>query len=270
MSDLPSFAARTRRELARRRGPITAAFSTIGHGLIVLAIFSARADPPPALVFEPMNVELVAPRFLIPDPVPLPIPDPAPAPPAAAAPTPPVPKPEPKPPKPSPIKARKSPRPAPPDVVPLPAAETPAVETAVEVSEAQLAGAATAGSGSGGGAGTGAGQGGDCNMLARLQRALRKDPMVQAAVSQAHRGKAIMVWDGGWVRHPGQEGGGLAAVREAMMWEIGFAPEACRTERVRGLVVVSLKDGSGSARLVLGENDWRWSDLLFVKSGGSR
>ena len=71
-------------------------------------------------------------------------------------------------------------------------------------------------------------------------------------------------WNGGWVRHPGQEGGGLAAVREAMMWEIGFAPEACRKERVRGLVVVSLKDGSGSARLVLGENDWRWSDLLFV------
>jgi hypothetical protein len=269
MSDFPSLAARERPALARR--PLIAALSTAAHGLVVLAIFSARADPPPALVSDPMVVELVEPRFLVPDPVPLPVPDPAPAPPAAAAPTPPVPEPEPKPPKPSPVKARKSPRPAPPEIVPLPAAETPAAETAVEVSEAQLAGAATAGSGSGGGAGTGAGRGGgDCNMLERLQRALRKDPMVQAAVSQAHRGKAIMVWDGGWVRHPGQEGGGLAAVREAMMWEIGFAPEACRTERVRGLVVVSLRDGAGSARLVLGENDWRWSDLLFVKSGGSR
>jgi len=224
-----------------------------------------------AVVSEPLVVELVAPRFLVPAPVPLPVPvpapDPTPEPPAPEKPTPPVP--EPTPPKRSPVKARKALLPAPPDVKPLAAAEAPAADTAVEVSEAQLAGAATAGSGSGGGSGSGSGQaGGDCDMLARLQRALRKDPMVQSAVTQVHRGKAIMVWNGGWVRHPGQEGGGLAAVREAMMWEIGFAPEACRKERVRGLVVVSLKDGSGSARLVLGENEWRWSDLLFVPGTG--
>ncbi|MDP1599388.1 hypothetical protein [Phenylobacterium sp.] len=274
MSDPSSFAARTRRELAKRRRPLTAAASLAFHGLIVLALLNAAPTPPMAVMSEPVVVELVAPRFLVPAPVPVPVPtpDPAPAPPAPATPTPPVPPPpvpKPTPPKRSPIKARKAVLPAPPDIKPLPATEAPAADTAVEVSEAQLAGAATAGSGSGGGSGTGAGEGGgDCNMLARLQRALRKDPMVQSAVTQVHRGKAIMVWNGGWVRHPGQEGGGLAAVREAMMWEIGFAPEACRKERVRGLVVVSLKDGSGSARLVLGENDWRWSDLLFVPGTG--
>ena len=267
MSD--PFATRARRELAKRRRPLTAAASLALHGLIVLALFNAAPTPPMALAPEPIVVELVAPRFLVPAPVPVPVPtpDPAPEPPAPKTPAPPVPKPTP--PKRSPVKARKAVLPAPPDVKPLQAAEAPAADTAVEVSEAQLAGAATAGSGSGGGSGTGAGEGGgDCNMLARLQRALRKDPMVQSAVTQVHRGKAIMVWNGGWVRHPGQEGGGLAAVREAMMWEIGFAPEACRKERVRGLVVVSLKDGSGSARLVLGENDWRWSDLLFVPGTG--
>ncbi len=271
MSDSTGFAARTRRALAKRRRPLTAALSLACHGLIVLALLNAAPSPPMAVVSEPMVVELVAPRFLVPPPAPVPIPvpapDPAPEPPAPVTPTPPVPKPTP--PKRSPVKARKALLPAPPDVKPLAAAEAPAADTAIEVSEAQLAGAATAGSGSGGGSGSGSGQaGGDCDMLARLQRALRKDPMVQSAVTQVHRGKAIMVWNGGWVRHPGQEGGGLAAVREAMMWEIGFAPEACRKERVRGLVVVSLKDGSGSARLVLGENDWRWSDLLFVPGTG--
>lgn len=270
MSDPSSFVAAARRELAKRRRPLTAALSLACHGLIVLALLNATPTPPRAIVSEPMIVELVAPRFLVPPtpvPVPVPTPDPAPAPPAPAAPAPPVPKPTP--PKRSPIKARKALLPAPPDIKPLPATEAPAADTAVEVSEAQLAGATTAGSGAGGGSGSGSGQGGgDCDMLARLQRALRKDAMVQSAVTEVHRGKAIMVWNGGWVRHPGQEGGGLAAVREAMMWEIGFAPEACRRERVRGLVVVSLKDGSGSARLVLGENDWRWSDLLFAPGTG--
>ena len=76
-----------------------------------------------------------------------------------------------------------------------------------------------------------------------LQAALRKDARVRAAVAEAHRGRALRVWNGDWVRHGEQEGNGLAAVREAIMWEVGFAPVACRNEPVRGLVAISLNDG---------------------------
>jgi hypothetical protein len=120
-----------------------------------------------------------------------------------------------------------------------------------------VAGALTAGNGSGGG--------GDCNMVRRLQAALRKDRRVQETVAGAHRGKALMMWNGDWVPHPGQDGHGLAGVREAILVEVGFAPEACKKERVHGLVVLSLNDGPGAARLALGDSDWRWSDLLFAK-----
>ena len=79
-------------------------------------------------------------------------------------------------------------------------------------------------------------------MIRRLQTALRKDRLVQDAVAQAHQGKAIRVWNGGWVRHGEQEGAGLAAVREAIMWEVGFAPEACRKEAVHGPILISLNE----------------------------
>src|SRR4029450_4167680 len=125
-----------------------------------------------------------------------------------------------------------------------------------EVSAGELAGAASAGSGLPGGA---------CNMARRIQAALRRDAMVRSALAEAGRGKAIRVWNGDWVRHPGQEGNGRAVVREAMMGEIGFAPEACRRERVRGLVLFTLADGPGSTRLVVGHGDWRWSDLLLIR-----
>ena len=51
---------------------------------------------------------------------------------------------------------------------------------------------------------------------------------------------------------------GLSAVRESILWEVGFAPEACRSERVHGLVLFTLPGG----RLAVGAPDWRWSDLL--------
>ena len=89
--------------------------------------------------------------------------------------------------------------------------------------------------------------------------------MVQAAVAEAHRGKAIRVWNGDWVQHGEQEGKGLAAVREAIMWEVAFAPAACRTQRMHGLVAISLNDAPGSARLVVGSGEWRWSDVLFAR-----
>jgi hypothetical protein len=104
-------------------------------------------------------------------------------------------------------------------------------------------------------------------MARLLQGKLRKDPLVQAAVARS-AGKAIVVWNGDWVRSLGEDGNGLAAVRESMIWEIGFAPEACRAKPVYGLVLLSLNDAPGSARLAVGAGQWRWSDLLA--SRGSR
>ena len=96
-------------------------------------------------------------------------------------------------------------------------------------------------------------------MARRVQAAVRKDPLARAAVHAAN-GRAIVIWNGDWVQTGAEDGKGLAAVREAITWEVAFAPLACRHQRVRGLVLVSL--GDGSARLALGAGDWRWSDLL--------
>ncbi len=124
------------------------------------------------------------------------------------------------------------------------------------LTDAQIAGAASAGEGNGGG--------GSCDMAQAVQRALRRDPLVRTAVQNANRlGKAIMMWNGDWVRSGGQEGKGLSAVREAIMWEVAFAPEACRYQPMRGLVLVSLSD-SGT-RFAIGSGVWRWSDLLGVR-----
>jgi hypothetical protein len=124
--------------------------------------------------------------------------------------------------------------------------------------DGDVAGAAAAGSGAGRG-------GGACDMAARLQAALRRDARAQAAASAAASaagGRALLVWNGRWVRSRGQQGAGLAAVREAMLWEIGFSPAACRNETVSGMVLLSLDDRPGAARLVLGHGSWKWADLL--------
>jgi hypothetical protein len=127
---------------------------------------------------------------------------------------------------------------------------------------AELAGAVTAESGprgSGGGP-----EGGACNMAKALQDALRRDPLVQAAAA-ASGGRALRVWNGDWLRSAGEDGKGLAAVREAIMWGVAFAPANCRAAPVHGLVLLSLNDG---ARLVVGGGDWRWSDLLALHREG--
>jgi hypothetical protein len=49
-----------------------------------------------------------------------------------------------------------------------------------------------------------------------------------------------------------------------MMWEIAFAPEACRSQAMHGLVLIS---SGGSARLAVGSGEWRWSDLLRPRGG---
>jgi hypothetical protein len=141
---------------------------------------------------------------------------------------------------------------------PLAAADEPDVGQDSEVSEGELAGAASAGGGGGGG---------PCDMAARIQAALRKDTIVKSAVA-TFAGKAIKVWNGDWVRSLGEDGKGLAAVREAMMWEVAFAPPACRAEPVRGLVVMSVDSPQGKVRLALGAGQWRWSDLLATSETG--
>jgi hypothetical protein len=77
-----------------------------------------------------------------------------------------------------------------------------------------------------------------------------------------------MLWNGDWVRTGGQEGKGLAVVRQAIIWEVGFAPEACRNARMRGMVLLSLADGS--TRFAIGAGEWRWSDLLGLRSAAVR
>lgn len=155
--------------------------------------------------------------------------------------------------------------------VPVEAVEPAAPDTSDILSESQLAGAASAddeGIGGGSGAGGGGGSGG-CNTARVLQNALRRDPMVQSAVVRAGRvGQAVMLWNGDWVRAAAQDGKGLSGVRQALLWELAFAPEACRTKQMRGLVTLSLQDGT---RFAIGADSWRWSDLLgLVKSPADR
>ena len=107
--------------------------------------------------------------------------------------------------------------------------------------------------------------GGGCDMARRLEDSLRRDPMVEAAAASARPradSRAILVWNGDWVRSDGEDGKGLSAVREAVVWEVAFAPAACRAEPERGLVLLSLGDAPGAARIALGSDQWRWSDLL--------
>ena len=146
----------------------------------------------------------------------------------------------------------------PPDVRPLPSGKGPSADGEDEASDAQVASASTAGSGAAG----------RCDMARQLQAALRRNALVQAAVAEARSetgrapNKAMFVWNGDWIRSHGQDGAGLAAVREAIMWEVAFAPAACRAEPVHGLVLLSLNDGPAGGRLVMGQGEWRWSDML--------
>jgi hypothetical protein len=132
-----------------------------------------------------------------------------------------------------------------------------------ELAAADQAGVEGAGSGRDTGGGGG---GGDCDMAGRLQSALRKDPLVRAAVANAGRdssaGRAIWVWNGDWVQSHSEDGKGLAAIREALMWEIAFAPAPCRARPMRGLVLLAVNDAPGAPRLAVGLRNWRWSDLL--------
>jgi hypothetical protein len=236
-----------RRRAARRR-LFGAAFSLAAHLCVLVFLVTALRSPPAPAETAPIVVELVDERPPAPAAHPKPASTPAAATaaesrPVAAAPVP-VKTPA------RPAVARRSP--APMKTASLTASDAVADEPGNALSEAQIAGAASADSGP---------TGRPCDMARRLQSALRKDPLVQAAVASA-AGRAIMVWDGDWVRNRGEDGKGLAAVREAITWEVAFAPQACRAEPVHGLILISMGQAQGSTRLALGLDAWRWADLL--------
>jgi len=224
-----------RERARRRRRRLLGAAPSIGAHLLLLGVFLLLQQPLPEATVEdaPMSVSLV-PGF-----------KPAPAPKAETE----TPEPKAAPPPRHTLARRASPRPAP-DAAPA-SKESKPPQPGAELSAAELAGAASADSGGGGGS---------CDLARQIQGALRRDPLVQAAVA-GQAGKAVKVWDGDWVRSGGEDGKGMAAVREAMIWEIAFAPEACRTRPVHGLVLLSMNTGGGT-RLAVGAGEWRWSDLL--------
>ncbi|HEY1562671.1 MAG TPA: hypothetical protein VGF71_17525 [Caulobacteraceae bacterium] len=220
-----------------------AAFSLFAHlALFALVLYSVKPDlrAPPAA--EPA---LVVPVEIVPPPpktpvTPEPVKNPEPAPAKST-------------PKEAPRKALARPTPAPARVAALPAGPVQGSDNGV--SDSELAGAAIAGAGAGRA---------NCDMAARLRDALRKDSLVRAAAAKAgaNGNHAIRVWNGDWVQSGGDDGKGLQAAREAILWEVGFAPPACREQAVRGLVVITMNDAPSSAKLVLGAALWRWSDLL--------
>jgi hypothetical protein len=221
------------RRLARRGRRLGIAFSLLAHLSIVLALLLAHDESPRPPEPSAMTVTMIDDLDLVPK--------------AAASATA-----QPSPARALPRRTMARPSLAPSDIAPL-----PADEPGPGLSDAQLAGAATAGGGGGGAGGT-------CDMAGRVQSALRQDPLVQSAVA-ASAGQATLVWSGDWVRSRGEDGKGLAAVREAIMWAIAFAPEPCRAQPMRGLVLLSVTPAAGAVRLAVGADQWRWSDLLGLR-----
>jgi hypothetical protein len=226
------------------------------HLIVFSALFwPLSASPPPAV--EPSAIPITVVTSPAPDPPgpPAPAGPPTPEPKAAAAP--------PAPPTPRPVVRSSSPRLA--DIAPRPPVDAaPADDNSDVLNPSQIAGALSADN-EGGGGGGGGNNGGGCDTARIVQQALRRDPLVHDAVQDAHRlGKAVILWNGDWVRSGAQDGKGMSAVREAIIWELAFTPEACRNKRVHGLVVLSLADGN--TRFAIGAGDWRWSDLLDLSA----
>ena len=255
-----SFGVVSRAPDQRIRRPLVWASSIAVHVMVVTALFWSHTPSPPA---EPSSIPVTL----------VTLPAQPPGPPAVGktggAPGGGQPTPHPaasRTAQPAPHPVQPAPRP-----VPMPAAaKTPTPDSATPapddnsdlLSDSQLAGAASAGGeGAGGGGSGGAGGGGGCDTARAVQQALRRDPLVHTAVEDAHRlGKSVMLWNGDWVRSGAQDGKGLSAVREAIIWEVAFSP--CRNARVHGLVLLSLADGA--TRFAIGAGDWRWSDLLVA------
>lgn len=285
----------------RKAGPVLA--SLIAHGLVLAVIWATPVERPSPEAPVPSSVEVM---LVDPPPPPPPPPPSAPAPgDAPAGGSEPAPRPEPEPapapapaapvPAETPEKARRAaptpptPRPSRPtprqtQVEPLPITASEPSVSFVLLGDGALGGALTAGQGAGQGAGAGAGGGGSgggsgsgvgggsgqgCDMVKRLQDALRNDARIVAAIGQAYRasgasGRAILMWNGDWLRSPGEEGKGLAGVRQAIAVTVGFSSRACKAETVDGYVLLTLSDQPGAPRVALGGGRWRWSDLLSL------
>lgn len=247
------------------------ALSVLAHVAVLGPALSLKAkfdtpEPP----HEPVAVSMAPPPR--PEPPPAPpsqTPDPAPAPAAKAPPAPAAAQPAPKAVAPPPLHLR-PPR-TPPPSAPLPAAEpTPEPPGITLLDAGQIAGATRAGPPGGGGSG-GPGAGGDgsgsdggrCDMVRRIQDALSDDAEIRASVLAAHQalsadGRALLVWDGDWLRSRGEAGKGLAGLRQAIAVEVAFAPRACKDQSMRGLALIVLPDGP---RIAVGRGSWRWRDL---------
>lgn len=266
------FDARPRRGSRHLRAAAILVVAAAHVGLVWSLRNPAPSFRPPAPEATTVAAELLPPpRPPPPPPPPEPQREPAPGSPAPAAAAAPAPEPKPAPPTrlPPPRAVR---LPPPPDVPTRPPAPLAPVEPDVVLGEAAIAGAVTAGQGVGtgaGGAGGGAGAG-SCDMVRRLQDALRQDADIRGAVTRAHQGvgpggRAILVWNGQWLRSPGQDGKGLAGVRQAIAMEVAFAPPACKGQLVRGLVLISFDDAPGGPKLALGTREWRWTELLAAR-----
>lgn len=248
MDSQPPSAARSHRAHATRvRRAGAWSFAIAGHAVVLVAMAAGLPRAQTEFDPEPIAVALITlPEPKTPPPpreTPTPAPEAKAAPPKAAPPK--------APPKDAPTQAIARIARTPTAVAALPAAAVSAPTSGQGVSDSDLAGAQTVDSGDGGGR--------PCNMARRVQDALRKDPLVQNAVAGLGS-RAVRVWDGDWIWLDGEDGKGLTAVRQAMMWEIAFAPPECRAQAMHGLIVLS-PDRSGT-RLVVGLGDWRWSDLL--------
>ncbi|CAN5443820.1 hypothetical protein BH10PSE5_BH10PSE5_12060 [soil metagenome] len=152
------------------------------------------------------------------------------------------------------------PPPPPPDIVPQfidglppldPTAEPDLLNGEVAISVATAASAA-------------AGQ--SCQLAGWLQQALQQDTGVQIALAKIPRparsvSNALMLWDGQWVEAPAAATG-IALIRGALRSGIQAAPETCRDEPMRGPVLITLVDDTGSTLLAVGSGEWRWADLL--------
>lgn len=235
LTELTEDHAPPRLRAERRRRRIAGAVPSVAAHLAILAVIVLMPKPLPEATVEdaPISVTLV------------PGEKPAPVPKAEEE----APKPKAEPPKHQSLVRRAAVK-APADA-PTAGKEPKPPQSGVELSDSELAGAASADSGGGGGS---------CDLARQLQGALRKDPLVQAAVAGSG-GKAIRIWNGGWVQSNGEDGKGLAAVREAISWVIAFAPEACKSRAEHGLILLSMNTAPGSARLAVGAAEWRWKDL---------
>ena len=106
-----------------------------------------------------------------------------------------------------------------------------------------------------------------CQIGAWLQSAMQADPQVQTALLTIPRAarsvsNALMLWDAGWVEPQPQAAAGVGAIRAAVLSGLRSAPEACRTQLIRGPELMTLTSGADTTVIAFGSGEWRWGDLM--------